>query len=207
MPTKVRQVRESRDAIPRQGKMYLVKVDDATILANGTDVSVLRGPLADWVSAHMIDVGEATAEVTPADGGGYNVTGDDFTIAVAPWPKPAAPEPAALEPAPVVPPAPILPLPDMPRPPTTEEDWRLAISNSQEKTLPILAPAEVNETVAAYSARVLSGEGLTLAEVARDKVKLAAIAVNARDPSWAPVLAAAGVSPSTESRPDHTQAA
>jgi hypothetical protein len=183
--------------------MYTADMNDALLITQGTERSILRGGLRTWVASHLLPQG--------AMEGDHTVEGDTVTILTDEGPiqfaNPNPPQPSTPTPTQSTPnvdittPPPIVPTPDIPGPPTTTEEWRAVLANTPDKEIGVVDQIQPDETPAAYSARVLSPLGLTIAELARNKPTLeGALATSAgrTHPEWTPILEAAGITPPTQ---------
>jgi hypothetical protein len=167
-------VRETRDGIPQQNGLYAFTDQGALIVQAGNQTSILRGVLADWVRAHLINTAETEATLTPGPDGAA-VASETVSFTAEGWPT-----------------GPTVPVPDLPRVPTSVADWREAIAKAPDATIPPLEPIQRGEPPSEYGARVLTPLGITIAQVAKAGM-LESIAMDADDPEWAVILAAAGV--------------
>jgi len=190
----IARARESRNAMGGTAPLYTFPSGPDLVIIDGTDVSILTGRVRNWVAAHLTESSVEDAQalqtgdtiaIETQSGLAFNLLGE----------APPAAEPPALAPSPETPVT--IPTPDLPPIPDTREDWLARIDSAMLRQVPILAPVDENEELAAYAERVLIPLSLTVAEVAKEKVQLQA----ALDPlytmtkpiadSWMPLIDAA----------------
>jgi hypothetical protein len=186
--------RETRNVIP--GLIITFREGDATIAIAGGATSIVRGPIRDWLMAHLEAHGERDAEYSPSASGARLLVDDDGQpkqLDVIGWPPQLTPAPPAEQP-PIGGPPPVTPPADVPRAPQSVDDWRAAIAAAAETSIPPLPPVGADEDVATYAARALSPLGLTAAAVAKSG-GLTSLIPEPHHPSWDPIIQAVGGRP------------